>query len=118
VIYQARMGIAGHRAISSCRCRYTEEGGLLSTTGGRPQPLPHAPALPPVRQGKTGHLRASAPSWNAKLPFDSLAALRKALVADVAASGGISIRSRKTTEAGCRRYVGRQSVRPAICRFF
>ena len=85
VIYQGSHGDRGaHRAdIILPGAAYTEEGGLFVNTEGRPQLAARASFAPGQAKENWAILRALSAALDAKLPFDSLAALRKALVADV-----------------------------------
>jgi len=85
VIYQGSHGDRGaHRAdIILPGAAYTEEGGLFVNTEGRPQLAARASFAPGQAKENWAILRALSAELDAKLPFDSLAALRKALVADV-----------------------------------
>lgn len=91
VIYQGSHGDRGaHRAdIILPGAAYTEEGGLFVNTEGRPQLAARASFAPGQAKENWAILRALSAELDAKLPFDSLAALRKALVADVPHLGDI-----------------------------
>ena len=91
VIYQGSHGDRGaHRAdIILPGAAYTEEGGLFVNTEGRPQLAARASFAPGQAKENWAILRALSAELDAKLPFDSLAALRKALVADVPHLGNI-----------------------------
>ncbi|KIN72991.1 NADH-quinone oxidoreductase subunit NuoG [Sulfitobacter guttiformis] len=82
VIYQGSHGDRGaHRAdIILPAAAYTEEGGLFVNTEGRPQLAQRAGFAPGQAKENWAILRALSAETGAALPFDSLAALRKALV--------------------------------------
>jgi NADH-quinone oxidoreductase subunit G len=82
VIYQGSHGDRGaHRAdIILPAAAYTEEGGLFVNTEGRPQLAQRAGFAPGQAKENWAILRALSADMDAVLPFDSLAALRQALV--------------------------------------
>ena len=85
VIYQGSHGDRGaHRAdvILPGAC-YTEETGLFVNTEGRPQLALRANFAPGEAKENWAILRALSAELDAKLPWDSLAALRRALVETV-----------------------------------
>ncbi|MGB3313339.1 MAG: molybdopterin-dependent oxidoreductase, partial [Albidovulum sp.] len=83
VIYQGSHGDRGaHRAdIILPAAAYTEENGLFVNTEGRPQLAMRAGFAPGEAKENWAILRALSAELGAVLPWDSLAALRKALVA-------------------------------------
>jgi len=85
VIYQGSHGDRGaHRAdIILPGAAYTEEQGLFVNTEGRPQLALRAGFAPGDAKENWAILRALSAELDATLPYDSLAALRKALVAEV-----------------------------------
>jgi len=85
VIYQGSHGDRGaHRAdIILPGAAYTEEQGLFVNTEGRPQLANRAGFAPGEAKENWAILRALSGELGAALPFDSLAQLRKALVAEV-----------------------------------
>ena len=85
VIYQGSHGDRGaHRAdIVLPAAAYTEENGLFVNTEGRPQLAMRAGFAPGDARENWAILRALSGELGAALPFDSLASLRQALVADV-----------------------------------
>jgi NADH-quinone oxidoreductase subunit G len=85
VIYQGSHGDRGaHRAdIILPAAAYTEENGLFVNTEGRPQLAMRAGFAPGDARENWAILRALSGELGAALPFDSLASLRQALVADV-----------------------------------
>ncbi len=85
VIYQGSHGDRGaHRAdIILPAAAWTEENGLFVNTEGRPQLAMRASFPPGEAKENWAILRALSAEMGAKLPFDSLAELRSALVKDV-----------------------------------
>ena len=83
VIYQGSHGDRGaHRAdIILPGAAYTEENGLFVNTEGRPQLAMRAGFAPGEAKENWAILRALSAELGAALPWDSLAALRQALVA-------------------------------------
>ncbi len=82
VIYQGSHGDRGaHRAdIILPGAAYTEENGLFVNTEGRPQLALRAGFAPGEAKENWAILRALSAELGATLPWDSLAALRRALV--------------------------------------
>lgn len=82
VIYQGSHGDRGaHRAdIILPGAAYTEENGLFVNTEGRPQLAMRAGFAPGEAKENWAILRALSAELGATLPWDSLAALRRALV--------------------------------------
>ncbi|MGB5864075.1 MAG: NADH-quinone oxidoreductase subunit NuoG [Sulfitobacter sp.] len=82
VIYQGSHGDRGaHRAdIILPSAAYTEEAGLFVNTEGRPQLAQRASFAPGQAKENWAILRALSAEMGAVLPFDSIAALRTALV--------------------------------------
>ena len=91
MIYQGSHGDRGaHRAdIILPGAAYTEENGLFVNTEGRPQLALRAGFAPGEAKENWAILRALSAELGATLPWDTLAALRQALVAAHAASGRI-----------------------------
>ena len=85
VIYQGSHGDRGaHRAdIILPSAAYTEEPGLFVNTEGRPQLALRASFAPGDAKENWAILRALSAEMDAKLPYDSIAQLRQALVKDV-----------------------------------
>lgn len=85
VIYQGSHGDRGaHRAdIILPSAAYTEEHGLFVNTEGRPQLALRAGFPPGEAKENWAILRAVSGELGSALPYDSLAALRQALVAEV-----------------------------------
>lgn len=84
VIYQGSHGDRGaHRAdIILPAAAYTEENGLFVNTEGRPQLALRAGFAPGEAKENWAILRALSAELGATLPYDSLGALRAALIAD------------------------------------
>lgn len=82
VIYQGSHGDRGaHRAdLILPSAAYTEEAGLFVNTEGRPQLAMRASFPPGEAKENWAILRALSAQIGAALPYDSLAALRKAMV--------------------------------------
>jgi NADH-quinone oxidoreductase subunit G len=91
VIYQGSHGDRGaHRAdIILPSAAWTEENGLFVNTEGRPQLAMRATFPPGEAKENWAILRALSAELGATLPYDSLAALRKALIAEVPHLGRI-----------------------------
>lgn len=85
VIYQGSHGDRGaHRAdVILPAAAYTEEQGLFVNTEGRPQLALRAGFAPGEAKENWAILRALSAEIGATLPYDSLAALRQAMVAEV-----------------------------------
>ncbi len=85
VIYQGSHGDRGaHRAdLILPSAAYTEENALFVNTEGRPQLAMRAGFAPGEAKENWAILRALSAELGAQLPFDSLAQLRSALIADV-----------------------------------
>lgn len=84
VIYQGSHGDRGaHRAdVILPGAAYTEETGTFVNTEGRPQMAQRAGFPPGDARENWAILRALSAEVGATLPFDTIAALRKAMVAD------------------------------------
>ncbi|MDK3016198.1 NADH-quinone oxidoreductase subunit NuoG [Pseudodonghicola flavimaris] len=85
VIYQGSHGDRGaHRAdVILPAAAYTEEAGLFVNTEGRPQLALRAGFAPGEAKENWAILRALSGELGSPLPYDSLAQLRQALVAEV-----------------------------------
>jgi len=85
VIYQGSHGDRGaHRAdVILPGAAYTEENGLFVNTEGRPQLALRAAFPPGEAKENWAIVRALSAELGATLPYDSMAQLRQALVADV-----------------------------------
>ena len=93
VIYQGSHGDRGaHRAdIILPAAAYTEETGVFVNTEGRPQLAQRASFAPGQAKENWAILRALSAELDATLPFDSIAALRNALVKDVPHLGEVGL---------------------------
>ena len=120
VIYQGSHGDRGaHRAdIILPGAAYTEEGGLFVNTEGRPQLAARASFAPGQAKENWAILRALSAELDAKLPFDSLAALRKALVADVPHLGDIDQVAENDWQPVAQGSLGDSPFRHAIADFY
>ena len=120
VIYQGSHGDRGaHRAdIILPGAAYTEEGGLFVNTEGRPQLAARASFAPGQAKENWAILRALSAELDAKLPFDSLAALRKALVADVPHLGNIDQVAENAWQPVAQGSLGDSPLRFAIADFY
>jgi len=120
VIYQGSHGDRGaHRAdIILPGAAYTEEGGLFVNTEGRPQLAARASFAPGQAKENWAILRALSAELDAKLPFDSLAALRKALVADVPHLGNIDQVAENAWQPVAIGDLGDSPLRFAIADFY
>ena len=120
VIYQGSHGDRGaHRAdIILPGAAYTEEGGLFVNTEGRPQLAARASFAPGQAKENWAILRALSAELDAKLPFDSLAALRKALVADVPHLGNIDQVAENAGQPVATGDLGDSPLRFAIADFY
>jgi NADH-quinone oxidoreductase subunit G len=120
VIYQGSHGDRGaHRAdIILPGAAYTEEGGLFVNTEGRPQLAARASFAPGQAKENWAILRALSAELDAKLPFDSLAALRKALVADVPHLGNIDQVAENPWQPVATGDLGDSPLRFAIADFY
>ncbi|MCP9481570.1 NADH-quinone oxidoreductase subunit NuoG [Shimia sp. CNT1-13L.2] len=85
VIYQGSHGDRGaHRAdVILPAAAYTEENGLFVNTEGRPQLAMRAGFAPGEAKENWAILRALSAELGATLPYDTLAQLRQAMVAEV-----------------------------------
>ena len=85
VIYQGSHGDRGaHRAdVILPGAAYTEENGLFVNTEGRPQLAMRAGFAPGEAKENWAILRALSAELGAALPYDTLAALRQVMVAEV-----------------------------------
>ncbi|MCR9088594.1 MAG: NADH-quinone oxidoreductase subunit NuoG [Rhodobacteraceae bacterium] len=93
VIYQGSHGDRGaHRAdVILPSAAWTEENGLFVNTEGRPQLALRAGFPPGEAKENWAVLRALSAEIGAALPYDSLAQLRQALVAEVPHLAGIDM---------------------------
>ncbi|MEM9428490.1 MAG: NADH-quinone oxidoreductase subunit NuoG [Pseudomonadota bacterium] len=105
VVYQGSHGDRGaHRAdVILPGAAYTEEQGLFVNTEGRPQIAERAGFPPGGAKDNWAIIRALSAELDQTLPFDSLAELRKALIAEIPrfrAVGEIEDRAIGLLEAG------------------
>jgi len=93
VIYQGSHGDRGaHRAdVILPAAAYTEESGVFVNTEGRPQMANRAGFAPGDAKEGWAILRALSAELGATLPYDNLASLRKAIVAEVPHMGAIDV---------------------------
>ena len=120
VIYQGSHGDRGaHRAdVILPAAAYTEENGLFVNTEGRPQLAMRAGFAPGEAKENWAILRALSAELGATQPWDSLAQLRKAVVAAVPHLGGIDMVPENeiaTVKAG---KLGKASFRNAVGDFY
>ncbi|MGJ8615967.1 MAG: NADH-quinone oxidoreductase subunit NuoG [Sulfitobacter sp.] len=120
VIYQGSHGDRGaHRAdIILPGAAYTEEPGLFVNTEGRPQLASRAGFAPGQAKENWAILRALSADMGATLPFDSIAALRKALVKDVPHLGDIDVVPPNEWTALPKGKLGKADFAPAIKDFY
>jgi NADH-quinone oxidoreductase subunit G len=120
VIYQGSHGDRGaHRAdIILPGAAYTEEPGLFVNTEGRPQLAYRAGFAPGQAKENWAILRALSAELGATLPFDSIAALRKALVKAVPHLGNIDEVPENEWSALPAGKLGDASFRPAVQDFY
>ncbi|MGJ8625447.1 MAG: NADH-quinone oxidoreductase subunit NuoG [Sulfitobacter sp.] len=120
VIYQGSHGDRGaHRAdIILPGAAYTEEPGLFVNTEGRPQLASRAGFAPGQAKENWAILRALSAELGATLPFDSIVALRKALVKDVPHLGDVDVVPQNEWSAVSKGKLGKASFAPAITDFY
>ena len=120
VIYQGAHGDRGaHRAdIILPGAAYTEEAGLFVNTEGRPQLAARASFAPGQAKENWAILRALSAELGATLPFDSLAALRKALVAEVPHLGNVDQVAENDWQAVVQGKMADAAFQPVIADFY
>ncbi|MFP7673313.1 NADH-quinone oxidoreductase subunit NuoG [Marivita sp. S0852] len=120
VIYQGSHGDRGaHRAdIILPGAAYTEEQGLFVNTEGRPQLALRASFAPGEAKENWAILRALSAELDATLPFDSLAQLRQALVADAPHLAQIGAVPENVWQAEPEGPLGQADFRNAIQDFY
>ena len=120
VIYQGSHGDRGaHRAdIILPAAAYTEEPGLFVNTEGRPQVALRASFAPGQAKENWAILRALSGEMGATLPFDSLAALRRALVQEVPHLGRIDEVPENDWQAVEKGTLGDAAFVPAVRDFY
>ena len=120
VIYQGSHGDRGaHRAdVILPAAAYTEEQGLFVNTEGRPQLALRAGFAPGEAKENWAILRAVSAEAGATQPWDSLAQLRQALVAEVPHLAQIDEVVQNVWKAEPTGTLGAASFRPAIADFY
>ncbi|MEW2911761.1 NADH-quinone oxidoreductase subunit NuoG [Leisingera sp. JC11] len=120
VIYQGSHGDRGaHRAdVILPGAAYTEENGLFVNTEGRPQLAMRAAFAPGEAKENWAILRALSAEAGAQLPYDSLAQLRQALVAEVPHLAQIDEVAEKDGEPLEQDKLGNADFLPAIKDFY
>jgi NADH-quinone oxidoreductase subunit G len=120
VIYQGSHGDRGaHRAdIILPAAAYTEEGGLFVNTEGRPQLAQRASFAPGQAKENWAILRALSAEVGAILPYDSLAALRTALVKSHKHLGQIDRVAENTWVAEAKAEMASGPIKNAISDFY
>jgi NADH-quinone oxidoreductase subunit G len=120
VIYQGSHGDRGaHRAdIILPSAAYTEENGLFVNTEGRPQLALRAGFAPGEAKENWAILRALSAELGATLPFDTLAQLRQALVAEVPHLAQVDEVVENTPAPLPAEPLGQADFRPAIKDFY
>ena len=120
VIYQGSHGDRGaHRAdIILPGAAYTEEPGLFVNTEGRPQLASRAGFAPGQAKENWAILRALSAEMDTTLPFDSIAALRKALIKDVPHLANVDIVPENEWSALPSGKLGKASFATAITDFY
>ena len=120
VIYQGSHGDRGaHRAdVILPGAAYTEEGGLFVNTEGRPQLAARASFAPGEAKENWAILRALSGEMEATLPYDSLAALRQALVKAHPHLGDIDVVAQNTGDALARGTIEGGALTSTITDFY
>ena len=120
VIYQGSHGDRGaHRAdVILPGAAYTEENGLFVNTEGRPQLAMRAGFAPGEAKENWAILRALSAELDAKLPYDSLAQLRSALIAEVPHLAKIDQVIENEGEALAVEKLGKADFLPAVKDFY
>ncbi len=120
VIYQGSHGDMGaHRAdVVLPGAAYTEENGLFVNTEGRPQLAMRAGFAPGEAKENWAILRALSAEVDAKLPYDSLAQLRTALIKEVPHLAKIDEVIDNPVEALPLEPMGKATFLPAVRDFY
>jgi NADH-quinone oxidoreductase subunit G len=120
VIYQGSHGDRGaHRAdIILPAAAYTEEQGLFVNTEGRPQLALRASFPPGEAKENWAILRALSAEMDATQPWDSLAALRQALVTEVPHLAMIDQVPENEWQALKPKKLGKAAFRNAVADFY
>ena len=120
VIYQGSHGDRGaHRAdIILPGAAYTEENGLFVNTEGRPQMALRAGFAPGEAKENWAILRALSAEMGATLPFDSMAQLRRAMVAAHPHLGDVDVVADNGWAPLAAAPLGKADFRNAIADFY
>jgi NADH-quinone oxidoreductase subunit G len=120
VIYQGSHGDRGaHRAdIILPGAAYTEENGLFVNTEGRPQLALRAGFAPGEAKENWAILRALSAEMGATLPFDSMAQLRRAMVAAHPHLGDVDVVADNAWTPLAAAPLGKADFRNAIADFY
>ncbi len=120
VIYQGSHGDRGaHRAdVILPGAAYTEESGIFVNTEGRPQMAMRAGFAPGDARENWAILRALSAELGQALPYDSLSALRDAMIAEVPHLGNIDVVPENTWQAEPTGTLGKASFVPAVKDFY
>ena len=120
VIYQGSHGDRGaHRAdIILPAAAYTEENGLFVNTEGRPQLALRASFAPGEAKENWAILRALSAELGAALPFDSLGALRSAMIAAYPHLGRVDEVPENAWTAEKAKKMGKADFRYAVTDFY
>ncbi len=120
VIYQGSHGDRGaHRAdIILPAAAYTEENGLFVNTEGRPQLAMRAGFAPGEAKENWAILRALSAELGAQQPWDSLAALRRALIAEVPHLAQVDVVPQNEWQPLAKAALGKADFRTAIKDFY
>ena len=120
VIYQGSHGDRGaHRAdIILPAAAYTEENGLFVNTEGRPQLALRASFAPGEAKENWAILRALSAELGAALPFDSLRALRSAMIAAYPHLGRVDEVAENAWTAEKAKKMGKADFRYAVTDFY
>ncbi|RLJ60313.1 NADH dehydrogenase subunit G [Litoreibacter meonggei] len=120
VIYQGSHGDRGaHRAdIILPGAAYTEEQALFVNTEGRPQLALRAGFAPGEAKDNWAILRALSAELGATLPYDTLAQLRQALVAEVPHLAGVDIVPENAWTPLKAKKMGKADFRHALTDFY
>ena len=120
VIYQGSHGDRGaHRAdVILPAAAYTEESGVFVNLEGRPQMANRAGFAPGEAKENWAILRALSAEMGATLPFDSLAALRKAIVAEVPHLGALDVVPENTWQPVKAKKPAKATFKNAVADFY
>ncbi len=120
VIYQGSHGDRGaHRAdIILPAAAYTEESGVFVNLEGRPQMASRAGFAPGEAKENWAILRALSAELGAALPYDSLAVLRKAIVAEVPHMGALDVVPENEWKRVALKKPAKASFKNAITDFY